>query len=345
MEKIKIYTGSHCSDILVGESHRNVLDYMTGRNAVIVTDENVRKIYGSDFPPFPVLSVEPGEESKNLRTIEYLAERLLSAGLDRTGFILAVGGGVVCDISGFLASIYMRGVHFGFISTSLLSQVDASVGGKNGVNIGLAKNAVGNFNQPEFVICDVSMLKSLADDEYLSGLAELIKMGIILDNTLLGEIENNRKAILKRDIPVLEALITRSVKLKAEIVTEDERESGKRMILNFGHTFGHVIETVGHQKHGFAVAAGMVIAAGISNIEGLLSVNDLTRIVSLLKQFDLLKKFDIAQSLIAGMITKDKKKSGDEISFVLVGKPGEAIVKKISVDRLMDDYEKVYHLL
>jgi 3-dehydroquinate synthase len=204
---------------------------------------------------------------------------------------------------------------------------------------------VGNFNQPEFVICDVSMLKSLAGDEYLSGLAELIKMGIILDNTLLGEIENNREAILKRDIPVLEALITRSVKLKAEIVTEDERESGKRMILNFGHTFGHVIETVGHQKHGFAVAAGMVIAAGISNIEGLLSVNDLTRIVSLLKQFDLLKKFDIAQSLIAGMITKDKKKSGDEISFVLVGKPGEAIVKKISVDRLMDDYEKVYHLL
>jgi 3-dehydroquinate synthase len=345
LEKITIKTGTHSSDILIGESHRNVLKYMTGRNTVIITDENVRRIYGDVFPGFPVLSVVPGEESKNLKTIEHLVEGLLSYRLDRSGFILAIGGGVVCDISGFLASVYMRGIPFGFISTSLLSQVDASVGGKNGVNIGAVKNVVGNFNQPDFVICDVSMLKSLSDDEYLSGLSELIKMGIIMDDTLLGEIEKNREKIIERDLSVLETLIACSVKLKADIVTEDERESGVRMILNFGHTFGHVIETVGHQKHGYAVASGMVIAAGISEKEGLLGVKDLTRIVTLLKHFNLLKKFDIAPSKFAEMIRSDKKKSGEEISFVYIGKPGHAMVKKTRVDKLVEDYEKVYHLL
>jgi len=345
LERISINTNNHTSDIYVGESRTNILNYMPDKKAVIITDDNVRKIYGDEFPSFPVFSITPGEGSKNLKTIEMLAGRLLETGLDRSGFILAVGGGVVCDIAGFLASVYMRGLPFGFISSSLLSQVDASVGGKNGVNIGLIKNAIGNFNQPEFVICDPSMLNSLPEDEYLSGLAELIKMGVIMDSNLLDDIENNREAILRRDTLILESLVSRSVRLKASVVTEDERESGLRMILNFGHTFGHVIETAGDQKHGFAVASGMVIAAGISEQEGLLSVKELTQLVELLKSFDLLKKHHIPAARFSEIIAKDKKKRGDEISFVLLEGTGKAVVRNLSVDNLMKDYNMIYHLL
>jgi len=323
----------------------NILKYMPDKKAVIITDDNVRKLYADEFPAFPVLSITPGEKSKNLNTIEYLAGKLLETGLDRSGFLLAIGGGVVCDIAGFLASVYMRGIPFGFISSSLLSQVDASVGGKNGVNIGLIKNAIGNFNQPEFVICDPSMLKSLPEDEYLAGLAELIKMGVILDSNLLKDIENNREAILKRDTSLLESLVSRSVRLKASVVTEDEKESGLRMILNFGHTFGHVIETAGDQKHGFAVASGMVLAAGISEQEGMLSVKELTRLVDLLKSFDLLKKSHIPAAKFSEMISKDKKKRGDEVSFVLLEGTGKAVVRNLTVEKLMSDYNMIYHLL
>lgn len=345
MEKISINTKNHISDIYVGEGRINILKYLPDKKAVIITDDNVRDIYGDEFPPLPVLSISPGEESKNLKTIEDLAGKLLDIGLDRSGFILAIGGGVVCDIAGFLASVYMRGLPFGFISSSLLSQVDASVGGKNGVNIGLIKNAIGNFNQPEFVICDPSMLKSLPEDEFLSGLAELIKMGAIMDVHLLNDIENNREAILKRDTTVLKSLVSRSVRLKASVVTSDERESGLRMILNFGHTFGHVIETAGHQKHGFAVASGMVIAAGISQQEGLLNVKELTRLVELLKNFDLLKKYHIPVAKFGEMISKDKKKRGDEINFVLLEGTGKAAVRNLTIEKLVNDYNMIYHLL
>ena len=323
----------------------NILNYIPDKKAVIITDDNVREIYGDEFPSFPVLSIAPGEESKNLNTIEDLAGKLLEIGLDRSGFILAIGGGVVCDIAGFLASVYMRGIPFGFISSSLLSQVDASVGGKNGVNIGMVKNVIGNFNQPEFVICDPLMLQSLAEDEYLSGLSELIKMGAIMDNHLLHDIENNREAILKRDTSLLESMVTKSVRLKASVVAADERESGIRMILNFGHTFGHIIETLGNQKHGFAVASGMVIAAGISEQEGLLSLKELTQLVDLLKYFDLLRKFHIPAAKFGEMISKDKKKRGDEISFVLLDALGKAVVRNLKVEKLANDYNMIYHLL
>ncbi len=345
MNRISINTVSQTSEIYVGESYLNVSKYMPDKNTVIITDDNVRKIYGDDFPSFPVLSITPGENSKSLGTIEHLSGKLLEIGLDRSGFILAIGGGVVCDIAGFLASVYMRGISFGFISSTLLSQVDASVGGKNGVNIGMVKNVIGNFNQPEFVICDPLMLKSLEEEEYLSGLAELIKMGYILDSHLLRDIENNREEILKRDTSLMELMVSRSVSLKASVVREDERESGKRMILNFGHTFGHVIETLGKQKHGFAVASGMVLAAGISQQEGLLSVKELTRLVDLLKYFGLLKKYSIPTSGFGEMISKDKKKRGNEVSFVLIGEPGKAIVRNLTVEKLMKDFNMIYHLL
>jgi len=166
LEKIIITTPDSVSGILVGGRWEAVGKLLPARGVVIITDENVFNLYGDRFPRFPVLKLKPGEISKQLIIIESLAKQLLINGIDRSGFVLAVGGGVVCDVAGFLASVYMRGIRFGFVSTSLLSQVDASTGGKNAVNLGEIKNVIGTFRQPEFVVCDTTMLRTLTKDEY-----------------------------------------------------------------------------------------------------------------------------------------------------------------------------------
>lgn len=319
----------------------NFIKYIPAENAVIITDHNLQRFYGEIYPGYPVLSVVPGEESKKLEVINDLAVRLLDMGVDRKGFIVGIGGGVVCDIAGFLASIYMRGIRFGFVSTSLLSQVDASVGGKNGVNVGRVKNILGNINQPDFVVCDPEMLKTLPDDEYLSGLAELIKTGIILDAGLIKTIEKDCDSVLKRDPRVLTELIARSVNLKASVVMEDEKEKGLRMILNFGHTFGHAIEAQTGLKHGFAVAAGMIIAADISVGLGILDPGERDRLSGLLNSFKLLMKYRITNDQLIDYIARDKKRSGETLNFVLLEKTGKAVVQKIGIERLLEHYMKI----
>jgi 3-dehydroquinate synthase len=341
LERIKINTGIHNSDIHIGEDWTKFREYIPGRNTVIITDDNILKLYGLDFKDFPVLTIAPGEKSKKLEVINDLAGKLLNLGIARDSFIVGIGGGVVCDIAGFLASVYMRGIGFGFVSTSLLSQVDASVGGKNGVNVGSVKNILGNFNQPEFVICDQKMLKTLPDDEYKSGLAELIKTGLIFDPELVTEIENNVDPILKREPLLLAKLITRAVEIKASVVNMDEKETGIRMILNFGHTFGHAIEAQTGMKHGFAVAAGMKIAADISVEVGVLKPAERTRIFNLLDSFKLLADFEITFNQVEELISQDKKKSGNAVNFVLLEKTGKAIVRNIPVAGLLGYYKKI----
>jgi 3-dehydroquinate synthase len=339
LEKIIIETANQKSIVAIGEKWTSAAGYIPAGKGVIITDDNLLRLYGDKFPALPVISVKPGEGSKCLATVEDISTQLLGLGIDRGGFILGIGGGVVCDLAGFVASIYMRGIRFGFVSTSLLSQIDASVGGKNGVNAGEVKNVIGTFNQPEFVICDPAMLATLPDDEYLSGLAEMIKTGAILDPELLDEIESNRELILSRNKKLLSALIIRSVRLKASVVAEDEKESGKRMILNFGHTFGHVIETETSMKHGFAVASGMVIASGISAEQGLLDRKFYNRLVRILKDFGLLLEYKIPTEVVGSKISGDKKKMGDEINFVMIGPPGKATIKKIPVVNLVAYYK------
>jgi 3-dehydroquinate synthase len=334
LKKVIITTEDRRSEIIIGGKWTEVAGYIPIERTVVITDENIFRIYGEKFPSCQVFCIRPGEKSKNLDTIENLGSKLLSAGVDRGGFILGIGGGVVCDIAGFLASVYMRGIRFGFVSSSLLSQVDASVGGKNGVNLGSVKNIFGTFNQPEFVICDTDMLKTLPEDEYLSGLAELIKMGAALSKSLLDSIEKNKEMIMARETKLMESLVYESVRLKADIVSEDEKESGKRKILNFGHTFGHVIEAVTGQKHGLAIASGMKIAAVISVLEGMLQESESKHLIGLLGYFSLLKDHDISVEVYEKMIGTDKKREGADVSFVLLEAEGKALIKKISVKRL-----------
>ncbi len=310
------------------------------KGVVIITDENVNRLYGKKFKNIPVFSIKPGESSKKLEVIEFLASRLLEAGIDRSGFVLGAGGGVVCDVAGFLASIYMRGIRCAYISTTLLSQVDASAGGKTGVNLGNTKNMIGIIRQPEFVICDPDMLQTLPEQEYLSGLAELIKTAIIGDKELFEVIERTPDQILARDSVLLTQLIAKSVGFKGSVVSEDEMETGLRRILNFGHTYGHAFELHKGMKHGFAVASGMELATEFSFEKGLINSEEKTRIISLLKRFNLLEKLDISHNQIEKLILHDKKKTGSEIHFVFTAGIGKGIVEKIPVTDVLDFYKR-----
>jgi 3-dehydroquinate synthase len=338
LEKIIINTPGCRSEVLVGESWENVVTLLPGQGVTILTDDNVFHLYGEMFPRFPVFSVKPGEESKKLAVVERLAEQLLEANIDRYGFILAIGGGVICDIAGFLASIYMRGIRCGYISTTLLSQVDASTGGKNGVNLGDTKNILGTFTQPEFVICDPILLRSLPEREYLSGLAELIKTAIIGDKNLFELVEKSVAAIKKRDTELLTDLVAKSVRFKALVVSEDEKETGVRRILNFGHTFGHAIEIFNSFSHGFAVAAGMELATEFSLQKGYLGREEKERIIEILNRFGLLEENNIPYNQIDRLVHHDKKKTGSDIHFVFAEGIGKAVAEKIPVSEVIDFY-------
>ena len=340
MEKIIINTPGSRSEILVGKKWESVTGILPETGVVIITDDNVRRLYGDRFPEVPLFSVSAGEGSKKLEVVEHLAQKLLEEGIDRTGFILAVGGGVVCDLAGFLASIYMRGIRCGYVSSSLLSQVDASTGGKNGVNLGGTKNILGNIRQPEFVICDPAMLLTLPPQEYLSGLAELIKTAVIGDKELFDLIDRSYKEIMERNSKLLTVLVAKSVNFKASVVSEDEKETGLRRILNFGHTYGHAVEMQKSVKHGFAVASGMELATDFSFEKGLISQDEKDRIVNLLKRYGLLEKHSIPDDQIDQFILHDKKKTGADIHFVFTEGIGKAIVKKVSVGEVIDFYKR-----
>lgn len=339
MEKIIINTGENLSAILIGAKWEAVIKLLPQSGVMIITDQNVNDLYGDRFPHFPVIKITPGEQSKQLKVIEKLASKLIKADIDRSGFILAIGGGVVCDVAGFLASIYMRGIKFGFVSTTLLSQVDASTGGKNGVNLGEIKNIVGNFRQPEFVICDTTMLRTLPEEEYQSGLAELIKTGIIGDKSIIEILEKEYKNVILRDRYLLSDLVSRSVKFKGSVVAKDEKESGLRRVLNFGHTFGHAIELSMGVKHGFAVASGMEIAAQFSLEKGFMTSRENERIVNLLRDYGLLNEYKIPSGKMEELILHDKKKTGKDLHFVFAEGIGKAVIRKIPVDEVIGFYE------
>jgi 3-dehydroquinate synthase len=341
LEKILIHTPGSVSEILVGTEWQTAARLIPSEDTAIVTDTNVFDIYGSMFPAVPVVKIVPGEASKSLKVIERLADELLKAGTGRTGFILAVGGGVVCDLAGFLASVYMRGIRCGYVSTTLLSQVDASTGGKTGVNLGSVKNIIGTFRQPEFVICDPSMLKTLPEEEYLSGLAELIKTGLIGDQSIIDALEDKYEGIMKRDTELLSLLIAKAARFKASVVSEDEKESGLRRILNFGHTYGHAIELVKSAKHGFAVAEGMKLAALFSLEKGFIGKEECSGIVNLLERYNLLRGSMIPAGKMKELVSYDKKRSGSDIHFVFIGAIGRGIVKKLPVEEVTGFYSKI----
>lgn len=322
------------SQILIGESLSNLYKYIPKCDAFIITDENVDKLYRKSFPNLPIYVIPAGEVHKSLNTATEIYRWLLDNGADRNSFIVGIGGGVVCDLTGFIASTYMRGVCFGFVATTLLSQVDASVGGKNGVDLDGYKNIIGTFNQPQFVICDITLLKTLPKVEFVSGLAEVVKHALIADSAKFEYIEKNYAAILNLNPEMVEYLVTRSIKIKASIVDVDEREGGLRRVLNLGHTWGHAVETITGIPHGQAISIGMVFTARLSYSKGMITKQEKERIATLLSNLGLHTKSEADNATVFETLQKDKKKKGNGVHYILMKGIGAVEVVEISFDEL-----------
>jgi len=331
---LEIHARTGDSTILIGEDLGSVEKYIPGEKRVIITDANVRRHHGNSFPDGEVIEIGTGEKIKNLGTVKEIYNKLIDLEVDRASFIVGIGGGIVCDIAGFVASTFLRGIRFGFVSTTLLSQVDASVGGKNGVNLHGYKNMVGVFNQPEFVICDMRLLETLPEREISCGLAEIVKHALIGDRDLYRYLDKHFRQALDLDPDVIEKLVYDSIAIKSSLVSRDEKEKGERRKLNFGHTFGHAIEKITGVSHGEAVSAGMVFASELSKRRAYLQAEDVTRIETLLKKLKLPVRLRIDRERVLDALRKDKKREGDSMNFVLLETIGQAFVEKIPIREL-----------
>ncbi|MDR2293510.1 MAG: 3-dehydroquinate synthase [Prevotellaceae bacterium] len=327
--EIKTATGKQ-SKILTGEDFTNFQNCFSAQKFILIIDENIFDLYPF-FRKFNCIKIRADEKNKTLETVENIISQLIELQADRSTFIVGVGGGITCDIAGFSASIYMRGLRFGFISTSLLSQADASVGGKNGVNFNGFKNMAGTFNLPEFVICDTNMLNTLPQNEFIGGMSEIVKIALIKDLEMFNFIEYNTNAILKRNKKILQKLITKSIQRKTDIVSSDEFEKSERRMLNFGHTLAHAIERNSEISHGFAVSIGIRFAAEISKYFNLILNDDIVRIKNLLVNLGLPLHTEINDEILFKTIIADKKKNDDEINFVLINDIGKSLEKNIKI--------------
>ena len=317
------------------------------RSCVIITDDHVHPLYSTACETSlekggfktSVIRVAAGERTKNLGVVRQCYERLANQRLERRSFVLALGGGVVGDLAGFVAATYLRGIPFVQVPTTLLAQVDSSVGGKVGVNLKAGKNLVGAFHQPRLVLCDLDTLASLPEREYRAGLAEVIKYGIIYDKSLFQRLERGMPQLLRRDPAILTSVIARCCEIKAEVVAQDETETGLRAILNFGHTIGHGLEAIsgyGKYLHGEAISIGQVAAARLSSKLLGLPESAVDRIHDIFESAGLPTALKLTSPQRAKLLTAmklDKKTSGGEVKFVLVARSGPLRLRKASAGR------------
>jgi len=287
-----------------------------------------------------VLFLAPGERHKTLRSVEKLTRQMATAGGDRSSLLIAFGGGIVGDVGGFVAAIYMRGIPFIQVPTTFLAQVDSSVGGKVGVNLPEGKNLVGNFHHPLAVFVDMDLLSTLPDRELRAGLFESLKAGMIRDSSLFRYLETHHAKVLGRDPEALEKVISASIRMKAEVVGLDEREGGLRMILNLGHTFGHAIESAtGYRKllHGEAVGWGLIAALYLGKMRATISEAEFDRLMRLIYLYGPLPPLKLNAPRLVAATAKDKKNLGNRRRFVLpVGIGDAAVVEDVTPDELME---------
>ncbi len=308
------------------------------RKFAIITNSTVNSLYGdaisgslaSSGLEHVIFEVADSESSKSLAEAEGLCRKLAAGNFDRDSCIIGLGGGVIGDLAGFVAATYMRGIGLIHIPTTLLAQVDSSIGGKTAVNIPEGKNIIGAFHQPELVVSDIATLDTLPDAEFRSGLAEVLKYGMILDRELFGMMESRADSLLHKDADILEKVVARCGAIKASIVQQDERDSGKRLILNYGHTLGHALEAAsGYQwRHGEAVALGMLFAARMSVKSGLLAQDDLQRLHGLMSALCLPTHIErkIDAQTVMRFMNSDKKSRDGKIRFVLPTGIGSGMV-------------------
>ncbi len=331
---VRVDLGNQSYDIHIGQNFVSSLPELlagVSRNScsIMVSDELVFSLYGKEFVrilssaglKIEIAVLKGGESCKSLSTLSWLYEQMIEKGLDRQSTVFALGGGVVGDIAGFAAASFMRGIGYIQLPTSLLAQVDSSVGGKTGVNLPLGKNLVGAFYQPGLVFADVNLLNTLAEKEYQTGLAEVIKYGVIWDLEFFNYLEENIEPIKGRDMECLIHIVSRCCEIKAEIVAQDEKENGIRALLNLGHTFGHAFESLtDYQKftHGEAVAVGTVYAARLAAALNMMSEQEAERVTALIRNYGLPINYgDLNPGEIVKRMYLDKKSVGGNINLVL----------------------------
>ena len=311
------------------------------QNTIFITDENIFEKQSKKFDGWKTIVIKAGEQFKNQKTVNEVIDKLINLQADRQTFVVGIGGGVVTDITGFVASIYMRGIKFAFVPTSILAMVDASVGGKNGIDVGVYKNLVGIIRHPEFLLYDYSFFETLPHEEWVNGFAEIIKHACIKDKEMFDFLEENSLHKFQSSFRIAGQLIEKNVDIKYNVVANDEQETGERKLLNFGHTIGHAIENVSKLSHGNAISIGQVAACRISEKINGFSEEDTSRVISLLSKYQLPVQLNFDKEKTWEILLHDKKKSGAEMNFVVLDAIGEASIKKIPLNELLQIFNKL----
>ncbi len=358
METFRVELGPRAHPVYVGAEIIDQLGRLAadaglkpGR-AALLTDSNVGRLYGerarsalskAGFDP-AVIEIPAGEASKSLEMLAVLYERMTAAELDRSGALFALGGGVVGDLGGLAAATYLRGIAVVQVPTTVVAQVDSALGGKTGINHRHAKNLIGAFHQPRLIVADVATLKSLPEREFREGLAEVIKYGAIMDGAMVSDLERDLDPILAREPAILEAVVARSLRLKAGVVAADERESNLRMILNFGHTVGHALEAssgYGSYLHGEAVAIGMTAAARLSHAYAGLTADESARLARLIARAGLPAVMPAGWrgDAFIHALRLDKKRTGEAVEFILIDRLGHAFPRQLGVNEILAQLE------
>ncbi len=332
MQVKKVSFSRQTTTFYFGASFMQLKKIVPQKTTVIVTDEHVFAAHKKLFKGWQTIVLKAGEEYKVQSTVDGIIEKLLDMHADRTWTLLGVGGGVVTDLTGYAASVFLRGISFGFVPTTVLAMVDAAIGGKNGIDVGVYKNMVGTINQPRFLLYDVALLKTLPDNEWRNGFAEIIKHGAIMDGAMFKELEKKTIDFYRKNKAALQRLIQRNALLKTRVVKEDEFEKDKRRLLNFGHTLGHAVEKQYELMHGEAVAVGMAFAAKLS--AEILHFKSADKLIKLIDQYGLPITAGYNKQKVFDVLLSDKKREGELMNFILLEKIGKAVIKKLPLPEI-----------
>ncbi len=325
----------------IGENFTQIKTMHPSNKIIYLVDDVVITKNESFFAEQFFIAIKASEENKIQTTVDNIIAQMLELNVDKTWLLVGVGGGVITDMAGYIASIYKRGIKLGLVPTTILGMTDAAIGGKNGVNVGMYKNMVGTIYRPAFIFFDFTFLEILPKAEWINGFAEIIKHACIKDAAMFDFLEQHNLDYFIESKEAIAALIEKNINIKTAVVLQDEFEKADRFLLNFGHTFGHAVENTNNLPHGHAVSLGMIIAAKISEEINNFPSEDKNRLIKILEKYELPTnaKLDLQQALT--LLQKDKKADGDGINFVLLNKIGDATVKKISFVQLEDLVDQI----
>jgi 3-dehydroquinate synthase len=332
MKKKSFRYSSGTVDFYFDAEFNHLSKLVSKAQTVLITDENLHHLHKKKFEGWKTIVVRAGEAYKNQQTADFIIGELIKHEADRETFLVGIGGGVVTDITGYVAAVYMRGIRFGFMPTSILAMVDASIGGKNGIDVGVYKNLIGTIRQPSFLLYDYSFLRSLPRHQWVNGFAEIIKHACIKDASLFRELQLSTLTHYRKDDRLVGKLIQKNASIKSAVVEVDEFEKSDRRLLNFGHTLGHAVETRYELPHGHAIAIGMVAACRIS--EKLRRFRDTDKVISVLKQYGLPVKLDFDKKQVFEILKMDKKKVRNEMRYILLSRIGKAEIESIPLEQL-----------